>query len=54
MIWNLPNILTWLRILAIPLVVLLFVFGARNHGSVAYPIAGLLFAVAAITDWHGG
>jgi CDP-diacylglycerol--glycerol-3-phosphate 3-phosphatidyltransferase/cardiolipin synthase len=50
MIWNLPNILTWLRILAIPLIVLLFVFGARNHAVLAYPIAGLLFAVAAITD----
>jgi CDP-diacylglycerol--glycerol-3-phosphate 3-phosphatidyltransferase len=50
MIWNLPNILTWLRILAIPLVVLLFLFGARNHWSLAYPIAGLLFAAAAITD----
>src|SRR5579863_779080 len=50
MIWNLPNVLTWLRILAIPLVVLLFVFGARNHPSVVYPITGLLFAVAAITD----
>ena len=50
MIWNLPNILTWLRILAIPLVVLLFVFGARDHPTLAYPIAGLLFALAAITD----
>jgi len=30
MIWNLPNILTWLRILAIPLVVLLFLVGGRN------------------------
>ncbi|HEY4973770.1 MAG TPA: CDP-alcohol phosphatidyltransferase family protein, partial [Steroidobacteraceae bacterium] len=50
MIWNLPNILTWLRILAIPLVVLLFLLGPRNHWSLAYPIAGLLFAAAAITD----
>jgi CDP-diacylglycerol--glycerol-3-phosphate 3-phosphatidyltransferase len=50
MIWNLPNILTWLRILAIPLVVVLFLFGVRNHWSAAYPIAGLLFAAAAITD----
>jgi len=50
MIWNLPNFLTWLRILAIPLVVLLFLFGARNHSTLAYPIAGLLFAAAAITD----
>ena len=50
MIWNLPNILTWLRILAIPLIVLLFLFGARRHAALAYPIAGLLFAAAAITD----
>jgi CDP-diacylglycerol--glycerol-3-phosphate 3-phosphatidyltransferase len=50
MIWNLPNILTWLRILAIPLIVLLFVFGASKHSNLAYPIAGLLFAAAAITD----
>src|ERR1700724_836309 len=50
MIWNLPNILTWLRILAIPLVELLFLFGPRNHWSLAYPIAGLVFAAAAITD----
>lgn len=50
MIWNLPNILTWLRILAIPLVVLLFLFGARQHWGLAYPIAGVLFAAAAITD----
>jgi CDP-diacylglycerol--glycerol-3-phosphate 3-phosphatidyltransferase len=49
-IWNLPNILTWLRILAIPLVVLLFLLGPRNHWSLAYPTAGLLFAAAAITD----
>src|ERR1039458_1389330 len=50
MIWNLPNILTWLRILAIPLVVLLYLIGPRNHWSLAYPISGLLFAAAAITD----
>src|ERR1700683_3141748 len=50
MIWNLPNILTWLRILAIPLVVLMFLFAPRNHWSLAYPIAGLVFAAAAITD----
>jgi len=50
MIWNLPNLLTWLRILAIPLVVLLFMIGGRNPAGVAYPIAGLLFAAAAITD----
>jgi CDP-diacylglycerol--glycerol-3-phosphate 3-phosphatidyltransferase len=46
MAWNLPNILTWLRILAIPLVVLLFYMPY----SWANPAAGLLFAAAAITD----
>lgn len=50
MIWNLPNVLTWLRILAIPLVVVLFLIGAHHPSSVAYPVAGLTFAAAAITD----
>ncbi len=50
MIWNLPNMLTWLRILAIPLVVVLFLLGAQRPDSLADPIAGLLFAAAAITD----
>ncbi len=50
MIWNLPNLLTWLRILAIPLVVVLFLFGGRHPGGIAYPLAGVLFALAAITD----
>jgi CDP-diacylglycerol--glycerol-3-phosphate 3-phosphatidyltransferase len=46
MAWNLPNILTWLRIVAIPLVVVLFY--APYHW--ADPAAGLLFAAAAVTD----
>ncbi|MGH8230353.1 MAG: CDP-diacylglycerol--glycerol-3-phosphate 3-phosphatidyltransferase [Steroidobacteraceae bacterium] len=50
MIWTLPNILTWLRILAIPLIMLMFLVGAREHAEVAFPIAGLMFAAAAITD----
>ena len=50
MIWNWPNILTWLRIVAIPLIVVLFVFGGHNPENLADPIAGLLFAAAAITD----
>jgi CDP-diacylglycerol--glycerol-3-phosphate 3-phosphatidyltransferase len=48
--WNLPNILTWLRILAIPLIVLLFLFGGHSPDNLADPLAGLLFAAAAITD----
>ncbi len=50
MIWNLPNILTWLRILAMPLIICLFVFGAHHPTGIAYPLSGLLFAAAAITD----
>jgi CDP-diacylglycerol--glycerol-3-phosphate 3-phosphatidyltransferase len=46
MVWNLPNTLTWLRIFAIPLVVVLFYLPFNW----ADPAAGLLFAVAGITD----
>src|SRR6186713_3063346 len=46
MVWNLPNTLTWLRIFAIPLVILLFYLPF----TWADPAAGLLFAAAGITD----
>lgn len=46
MLWNLPNTLTWLRIAAIPLIVLLFFM--PYHWS--DPAAGLLFVAAGITD----
>ena len=46
MVWNLPNTLTWLRIFAIPLVIMLFYLPYQW----ADPAAGLLFAVAGITD----
>jgi CDP-diacylglycerol---glycerol-3-phosphate 3-phosphatidyltransferase len=46
MLWNLPNTLTWLRIAAIPLIVLLFYM--PYHWS--DPAAGLLFVAAGITD----
>jgi CDP-diacylglycerol--glycerol-3-phosphate 3-phosphatidyltransferase len=46
MLWTLPNILTWIRIAAIPLIVILFY--APYHWS--DPAAGLLFAAAGITD----
>jgi CDP-diacylglycerol--glycerol-3-phosphate 3-phosphatidyltransferase len=46
MLWNLPNTLTWLRIAAIPLIVLLFFM--PYHW--ADPAAGLLFAAAGVTD----
>ncbi len=47
---NLPNTLTWLRILAIPLIVVLF-YLPFNFSD---PAAGLLFAAAAITDTLDG
>ena len=46
MVWNIPNTLTWLRIAAIPLIVLLFLM--PYHWS--DPAAGLLFAAAGVTD----
>ncbi|MCU0758264.1 MAG: CDP-diacylglycerol--glycerol-3-phosphate 3-phosphatidyltransferase [Steroidobacteraceae bacterium] len=46
MLWTVPNVLTWLRIVAIPLVVVLFYL--PFHWS--DPAAGLLFAAAGITD----
>jgi CDP-diacylglycerol--glycerol-3-phosphate 3-phosphatidyltransferase len=46
MLWNVPNTLTWLRIAAIPLIVLLFYM--PYHWS--DPAAGLVFAAAGVTD----
>src|SRR3982750_4606957 len=46
MIWNLPNTLTWMRIFAIPLVIVLF-YLPYNWAD---PAAGLLFAAAGIPD----
>src|SRR6476660_4176824 len=46
MVWNLPNTLTWLRIFAIPLVIVLFYLPFQW----ADPAAGLLFALAGVTD----
>ncbi len=44
--WNLPNTLTWLRIGAVPLIVLLFYMPYWW----ADPATGLMFAAAGITD----
>jgi CDP-diacylglycerol--glycerol-3-phosphate 3-phosphatidyltransferase len=44
--WNIPNTLTWLRIAAIPLIVVLFYMPYPW----ADPAAGILFAIAGITD----
>jgi len=50
MVLNLPNALTWFRILAIPLVVVVFYLPV----DWARPAAGLLFALAGITDYFDG
>ena len=54
MVWNLPIVLTWMRILAIPLIIVLCVMGKRNPTGAADVAAGLLFAAAAITDTLDG
>jgi CDP-diacylglycerol--glycerol-3-phosphate 3-phosphatidyltransferase len=46
LLWTIPNTLTWIRIAAIPLIVVLFYAPYRW----ADPAAGLLFAAAGITD----
>jgi CDP-diacylglycerol--glycerol-3-phosphate 3-phosphatidyltransferase len=54
--FNLPNALTWFRVVAIPLVVAVF-FGSELFGwqeSWARPAAGLLFGLAGITDYFDG
>jgi CDP-diacylglycerol--glycerol-3-phosphate 3-phosphatidyltransferase len=48
--FNLPNTLTWFRIVAIPLVVVVFYWPEPW----ARPAAGLLFAFAGITDYLDG
>jgi cardiolipin synthase len=52
---NVPNLLTWLRILMIPLVVGVFyvpeVWLSMGHKNV---IATAMFAAAAVTDWLDG
>jgi CDP-diacylglycerol--glycerol-3-phosphate 3-phosphatidyltransferase len=47
---SLPNLLTWIRILAIPLIVVIFFLPV----GWASPVAGLLFALAGITDYLDG
>lgn len=48
--YNLPNILTISRILVIPLIVLLFFF----NSPFAILLCGILFIVAAVTDYFDG
>ncbi len=47
---NIPNILTLLRIVLIPLVMLVFYLPTPMAG----PLSAILFALAGITDWFDG
>ena len=48
--WNLPNILTLIRIALIPLLVIVFYLPLE----IKYLISALVFSLAAITDWLDG
>lgn len=53
--YNIPNMLTYGRILAVPLIVLCFFIEGRLHGSdFARWTALMLFIVASITDFFDG
>lgn len=49
-VWNIPNILTLLRIAAIPLMVVLLLTGSRDSSF----WAAALFSAASFTDWLDG
>jgi CDP-diacylglycerol--glycerol-3-phosphate 3-phosphatidyltransferase len=53
---NLPNALTWFRVVAIPLIVAVFYAPVLLGWPEAWarPAAGLLFALAGITDYFDG
>ena len=51
MTWNIPNILTLLRLLAAPGVAIMFLYFARPWADW---FALILFVVAATTDWVDG
>ncbi len=47
---NIPNVLTLLRIIAIPLVILVYYAPVAHSGE----IAAIIFALAGFTDWFDG
>ena len=53
MFFNLPTLLTWARIVAIPLIVGVF-YLARSSAPTRNLVATVLFIVVALTDWADG
>ena len=51
MIWNFPNILTVMRLVAAPGIVVMFLYFSR---PIADWLALTLFLIAAISDWFDG
>jgi CDP-diacylglycerol--glycerol-3-phosphate 3-phosphatidyltransferase len=47
---TIPNALTILRILLVPVLVVAFYLPFKNH----FPLAAVIFALAAVTDWFDG
>jgi len=53
--WNIPNLLTWMRIVLIPVFVGIFFLPADTIPAHLINVsATLVFALAAITDWFDG
>lgn len=53
--WNLPILLTWLRMLAIPLLVAVYLVPAETASMPTRNLLGtVVFVAAAITDWVDG
>jgi CDP-diacylglycerol--glycerol-3-phosphate 3-phosphatidyltransferase len=51
MTWTVPNILTTLRLLAAPMLAVMFLYFTRPYADI---LAVILFVSAAITDWFDG
>jgi cardiolipin synthase (CMP-forming) len=54
MSWNLPNLLTWARVLAIPLLVAIFYLPMGLTSAEQNLLSTIVFTAAAITDWIDG
>jgi CDP-diacylglycerol--glycerol-3-phosphate 3-phosphatidyltransferase len=53
--WNLPTLLTWLRMLAIPLLVAIYLLPADTASMPMRNLLGtVVFVAAAVTDWFDG